>query len=190
MSTLGNVIWFLFGGLIWGLTMCFVGLLCCVTIIGIPFGLQCFKIAKLVFFPFGMEVRTKVTSGGGAVLGNVLWVLIVGLWSGIGMFFTGLLYCVTIIGIPFGLQYFKIAQLVIFPFGKEIVPKGMPYYNANQYNQYNQYNTYPNNSQGQRMSQQPNQLMYQQTGNQPMYQQPGQQYGNQPVQQPTMDKSI
>lgn len=133
MSTLGNVLWFIFGGLIWGCALCITGLLCCITVIGIPFGLQCFKIATLVFFPFGKEIRNKSTSvGGGTVIGNVIWVILVGLWSGIGMFFTGLFLCITIIGIPFGLQYFKIAGFVLFPFGKETVSKEVPNYSHNQ----------------------------------------------------------
>lgn len=117
MKLIGNIIWFLFGGLETAIVLFLYGLLCCVTIIGIPVGLQLFKMAKLMLAPFG-----KVVSGnfGAHPILNVIWFLFGGLWSAISFFFLGLGYCITIIGIPFGLQWFKMAKLILFPFGAKI----------------------------------------------------------------------
>ena len=119
MGCLGNVIWFVCGGLISGLSWCLAGCLWCITIIGIPVGLQCFKLASLSFFPFGKEV----TYGGGAgsFILNMIWLLVSGLPLALEHLFWGLLLCVTVIGIPFGLQQFKLAKLALMPFGAEIV---------------------------------------------------------------------
>ena len=119
MSCLGNLIWFLVGGVWQGLSWLFAGLLWCITIVGIPIGLQCFKFASLAFFPFGKEVRY----GGGAVstIVNIIWLLISGIPLAITAVLDGLLLCITIIGIPFGLQCFKMAKLALMPFGAEIV---------------------------------------------------------------------
>jgi uncharacterized membrane protein YccF (DUF307 family) len=102
-----------------GLSWLLLGLLWCVSIVGIPVGLQCFKFAQLAFFPFGKEVRF----GGGAVslILNVLWLIFGGLALAAEAAVIGLLFCVTIIGIPFGLQCFKIAKLALLPFGADIV---------------------------------------------------------------------
>ncbi|MDO4155905.1 MAG: YccF domain-containing protein [Oscillospiraceae bacterium] len=119
MSCLGNLIWFLVGGLWQGLSWLLAGLLWCITIVGIPIGLQCFKFASLAFFPFGKEVRY----GGGAVstIVNIIWLLISGIPLAIAAVLDGLLLCITIIGIPFGLQCFKMAKLALMPFGAEVV---------------------------------------------------------------------
>ncbi|MCI1965206.1 MAG: YccF domain-containing protein [Oscillospiraceae bacterium] len=119
MGCFGNVIWFVFGGCVMGLSWLLLGLLWCVSIVGIPVGLQCFKFAQLAFFPFGKEVRF----GGGAVslILNVLWLIFGGLALAAEAAVIGLLFCVTIIGIPFGLQCFKIAKLALLPFGADIV---------------------------------------------------------------------
>lgn len=118
MSCLGNVIWFVFGGFISGLLWIIAGVLCCITVVGIPIGLQCFKFAGLAFFPFGKEVEF----GGGAVKGiaNIIWLICLGWEMALTNALIGCVYCVTIIGIPFGLQFFKIAKLSLFPFGAEI----------------------------------------------------------------------
>lgn len=118
MKFLGNLVWFLFGGLWMGLGWTLVGLLWCVTIVGIPVGLQCFKFASLAFFPFGK----MVLYGGGApsVLMNILWLLFGGLPLAVSSAIHGLIFCVTIVGIPFGLQCFKMARLVLAPFGADV----------------------------------------------------------------------
>ena len=119
MKTLGNILWFLFGGLISGLSWCVAGLLWCITIIGIPVGVQCFKFAGLAFWPFGKEV---VYSGGvGSLLLNIIWIIISGIPLALEHVCWGLLLCVTIVGIPFGLQHFKMAKLALMPFGAKVV---------------------------------------------------------------------
>lgn len=119
MEVLGNIIWFLFGGIFSGLAWIFVGCLWCITILGIPIGLQCFKLAGLAFFPFGKEIRY----GGGTVslIANILWLIFSGIELAIGYVILGCLFCVTIIGIPFGIQHFKLAKLSLMPFGAEVV---------------------------------------------------------------------
>lgn len=118
MTFLGNVLWIIFGGLESCLSWLLAGLLCCLTIVGIPFGMQCFKIAQLSLFPFGKEVIRN----GGAVsfLANLLW-LIFGIPLALFHLIWGVLLCITIIGIPFGLQFFKLAGLSLCPFGAEIL---------------------------------------------------------------------
>lgn len=119
MSTLGNIIWFLLGGLIAGMCWLIAGLLCCITIIGIPLGIQCFKFVELSFFPFGKDIQFN--SGTVSVLINILWLLIFGFEMAMIFAVIGLLFCITIIGIPFGLQMFKFAKLALMPFGAQIV---------------------------------------------------------------------
>lgn len=119
MRFLGNLLWFVFGGFVSGLAWVLSGLVWCLTIIGIPYGRQCFKFASLSFSPFGKDVLY----GGGAVstLANILWLLFFGIWMALGNLGLGALWCLTIIGIPFGKQFFKIAKLSLSPFGAQIV---------------------------------------------------------------------
>ena len=119
MKTIGNIFWLIFGGIFSGLAWIIVGMIWCVTIIGIPVGTQCFKLAAMSFWPFGREVVYE----GGAVsfLVNILWFFFGGLAMALMNFLFGLLWCVTIIGIPFGLQFFKLAKLSLAPFGAVIV---------------------------------------------------------------------
>ena len=119
MGCLGNFLWFIFGGFISGLSWICAGLLWCISIVGIPLGIQCFKFATLSFFPFGKEVIYG--GGAGSFLLNILWLIISGLPLAIGHLVLGCLLCITIIGIPFGLQMFKIAKLSLMPFGAEII---------------------------------------------------------------------
>ena len=118
MGCLGNLIWFLFGSFIGGLSWILAGCLWCVTIVGIPVGMQCFKIAGLTFFPFGKEV----VYGGGAMsfLVNMAWLILSGLPLAAEHLLFGCIFCLTIIGIPFGLQHFKLAKLALMPFGTTI----------------------------------------------------------------------
>lgn len=118
MGCLGNAVWFLAGGLLMGLSWMLVGLLWCVTIVGIPVGVQCFKLAELAFLPFGRDV--VYGGGAGSFLLNILWILFGGLALAAEAAAVGLLCCVTIVGIPFGLQCFKIAKLALMPFGAMI----------------------------------------------------------------------
>ena len=119
MGCLGNIIWILCGGLITALGWAIAGLLCCITIIGIPIGVQCFKIAELVLAPFGKDVEIG-NFGAGGLLANILWIVFLGWELCIGHLTSGLILCVTIIGIPFGLQHFKLAKLALVPFGAKI----------------------------------------------------------------------
>jgi len=119
MSLLGNILWLIFGGFICGLAWLLAGVIFCITVIGIPFGLQCFKIAGLAFCPFGRDV--VYGGGAGSFIVNVIWLIFFGVWMAIGDLIAGLILCVTIIGIPFGLQFFKLAKLSLMPFGARIV---------------------------------------------------------------------
>ena len=118
MGCLGNILWFLLGGMWQGLAWCLAGALWCITVVGIPIGLQCFKFAWLSFFPFG----TEVGYGGGAasLLLNLVWLLVSGIPLALAAALNGLLLCVTVLGIPFGLQCFKLAKLALMPFGASV----------------------------------------------------------------------
>ena len=121
MGFLGNILWFILGGFLSGLAWIIAGLLWCITIVDIPIGIQCFKLSGLSFFPFGKEVRND----GGTVsfIVNILWIIFSGLELAIGNLIIGCLLCITIVGIPFGLQFFKIAKLALMPFGAVVVRK-------------------------------------------------------------------
>jgi uncharacterized membrane protein YccF (DUF307 family) len=114
MKTLGNIIWFVFVGLWSGLAWLGLGLLWCITIIGIPFGLQAIKIASLAVFPFGKTVNSNF---GKHPIANILWILLGGLGVAVGYLIAAVILCITIIGIPFGKQCFKMMTLAIAPFG-------------------------------------------------------------------------
>jgi uncharacterized membrane protein YccF (DUF307 family) len=118
MGCLGNIIWFVFGGFFSGLSWLLAGCLWCITIVGIPIGLQCFKFAGLSFFPFGKEV--VYGGGAGSLILNIIWLLLTGIPMAIASAILGVIFCITIIGIPFGLQHFKIAKLALMPFGATI----------------------------------------------------------------------
>ena len=115
MRILGNILWIIFGGLISALGWILAGCLWCITILGIPIGLQCFKLSSISFNPFGKEIKYE----GGAVsfLVNILWFLFSGLELALGNFLIGCILCLTIIGVPWGKQFFKIAKLALAPFG-------------------------------------------------------------------------
>ena len=119
MSCLANILWFVLGGFFMGLGWLVAGLLWCITIIGIPWGVQCFKFAKLSFFPFGKDVQFN--GGAGSMILNIIWLVISGLPLAVDCVICGLIYCVTIIGIPFGKQCFKLAKLALMPFGATII---------------------------------------------------------------------
>ncbi len=119
MGCLCNLLWFLFGGFWQGLGWGIAGVLWSITIIGIPIGRQCFKFASLAFFPFGKEVQYG--GGAGSAILNVFWLLISGIPLAIAAAINGILLCCTIIGIPFGMQCFKMAKLALFPFGARVI---------------------------------------------------------------------
>lgn len=117
-----NVLWLIFGGLLTAIEYVIASLLLMLTIVGIPFGMQTLKLAGLALWPFGKEVRSGVRSNGCLYLVmNVLWIFLGGIWICLSHLFFGLLLCITIIGIPFGIQHFKLATVALTPFGKDIV---------------------------------------------------------------------
>lgn len=121
-NLLGNIIWLLFGGLISALGYFFGGIVLCLTIIGIPFGLQCFKIGLIVLAPFGTRVESDGSSAGCLTLiFNIIWLLCGGLWTAITHIVFGILLYISIIGIPFGRQHFKLVEISMMPFGKRVV---------------------------------------------------------------------
>ena len=126
MNFLGNLIWLIFGGLVGAISWFLAGCLWCITIIGIPVGLQCFKIAGLSLWPFGKQV--VYSSSSMSLIVNIIWLIVSGLPLAIGHFISGLLLCITIIGIPFGRQSFKLAQLALMPFGARVVSSNNYYY--------------------------------------------------------------
>lgn len=119
MNFLGNLIWLLLGGLVQGIGWFLAGVIWCITIIGIPIGLQCFKFASISFTPFGKDIHYG--GGAGSFLLNIIWLIITGIPMAIVSVISGVLMCLTIIGIPFGLQSFKMAKLALMPFGAEVV---------------------------------------------------------------------
>lgn len=122
MKLLGNIIWILFGGLFIALYYFMFGLLLCLTVVGIPFGLQLMKMAGFALWPFGHEVQAgPQDSGCLSVFMNILWIIFGGIEIALTHLGLGVVFCVTIIGIPFGLQHFKMALLALVPFGKIIV---------------------------------------------------------------------
>ena len=122
MSCLGNIIWLIFGGLEIALEYFVAGVLLMFTIIGIPFGLQSMKLGVLALWPFGSKVQEKEQQMGCVNLFlNIIWVFFAGIWICLTHIFFGLLFCITIIGIPFGRMHFRLAGLALFPFGKEVV---------------------------------------------------------------------
>ncbi|TOQ24008.1 YccF domain-containing protein [Vibrio parahaemolyticus] len=129
MITLGNIIWFLFGGVFMGLLWWLFGILAFISIIGIPWGRACFVMGNFSFFPFGKEAVSRdeltnemdIGTSPLGVIGNVLWFVFAGLWLAIGHVLSAAACFVTIIGIPFALQHLKLAVISLAPIGKTVV---------------------------------------------------------------------
>lgn len=119
MNLIMNLLWDVLGGIVGAILWCIFGALWCITIIGIPFGIMCFKMAGLVIWPFGKEFvyDNKPLS----IIFDILWILLTGAELAIFHFVLGLVFCVTIIGIPFGIQHFKIGMQALLPFGTHYV---------------------------------------------------------------------
>ncbi|MGT2911276.1 YccF domain-containing protein [Streptococcus cameli] len=120
MKTIGNIIWFILAGLWSWIAWSMVGLLLCLSIVGIPFGMQCFKIANFGLFPFGRTIDNSTASGCGSLLLNIIWILLVGWELALMHLFSALLLCISIVGIPFAPQCIKLAMLSLMPFGARI----------------------------------------------------------------------
>jgi len=124
MKSIANLLWLLFGGIFIAIEYIVASIPFFISIIGIPFGLQALKLGMLALWPFGSEVRSmQGASGCLSTFLNIIWIFIGGLWICLTHLLFGILFCITIIGIPFGMQHFKLAGLALTPFGKEIVSK-------------------------------------------------------------------
>ncbi len=121
MNLLMNILWLLLGGLVVALEYMLSSLLLMITIVGIPFGIQTFKLGLLALFPFGKKIVNQESEAGClSTVMNLIWILIGGIWIALTHLITGVVLCITIIGIPFGMQHFKMASLALTPFGKTI----------------------------------------------------------------------
>lgn len=126
MRVVLNLLWLVFSGVWFFLAYVVAGIVMCIFIITIPFGVASFRLAVYVLWPFGRTVVRRPTAGAASTIGNVLWFVLIGLWMAIAHLISGLLLCLTIIGIPLGLGNFKLAAVAIAPLGKEIVPTNDP----------------------------------------------------------------
>jgi uncharacterized membrane protein YccF (DUF307 family) len=130
MALLLNNLWFVLGGLLMGLAWWLVGLICALTIVGIPWARACFVIGNFSFWPFGQEAvsrqelsgRADIGTGPLGLVGNVIWFVVAGWWLAIGHLTSALACFVTIIGIPFGIQHIKLALIALAPIGLQVVP--------------------------------------------------------------------
>jgi uncharacterized membrane protein YccF (DUF307 family) len=121
MNLIGNIIWLLFGGIAIFFEYLIAGVVMCLTIIGIPWGLQCFKLAFLSLIPFGKKIRiTDGNPGCLSTLMNIIWFFIGGIWIALTHLGFGVLLAITIIGLPFAKQHFKLMSLALTPFGREV----------------------------------------------------------------------
>ncbi|ASK53827.1 MULTISPECIES: YccF domain-containing protein [Vibrio] len=130
LRTLGNIIWFLCGGIVMGLAWWLFGVLAFISIIGIPWGRACFVMGNFSFWPFGYEAisrdeltdQTDIGTSGFGVLGNIIWFILAGFWLAVGHILSAVACFITIIGIPFALQHLKLAVISLAPIGKTVVP--------------------------------------------------------------------
>ena len=131
MSAIGNFLWFVLGGFFMGLGWWLAGLICAITIVGLPWARACFVIGQFSFLPFGKEAisrnllsgQSDVGTGALGTVGNILWFLFAGIWLAIGHICLAVGSFITLIGIPFGIQHLKLAGLALAPIGKTIVSK-------------------------------------------------------------------
>ncbi len=131
MSAIGNLLWFIFGGFFMGMGWWLAGLLCALTIVGLPWAKACFVIGQFAFLPFGKEAVSReemsgspdIGTGGLGTIGNILWFIFAGIWLAFGHIVSALCCFVTIIGIPFGWQHLKLAGIALAPIGQTIVSK-------------------------------------------------------------------
>ena len=126
MRTVGNILWFVLAGLWLAIGYVLAGLLAFVLIVTIPFGIASFRLAGFAAFPFGRTTVPAPGAGLASALGNLLWFLFAGWWLALVHVIAGIAYCVTIIGIPFGIALFKLALVGLFPLGKRVVPTDLP----------------------------------------------------------------
>jgi len=124
MNLIGNLIWLIFGGLVIAIEYFVGSIFLILTIVGIPFGIQTLKMALLALWPFGRDTRVHERASGCLyILMNIIWLLTGGLWIAVTHAIFGAILCITIIGIPFGLQHFKLTAIALSPFGRDIIVK-------------------------------------------------------------------
>lgn len=127
MRLLLNVIWLVLCGFWMAVGYVAAGIVCCILIITIPFGLASFRIASFALWPFGRQVVDRPDAGVASAIGNLIWIIVAGLWLAIGHVITGIALCLTIVGIPLALANFKMIPVSLMPLGKVIVPVDDPY---------------------------------------------------------------
>lgn len=120
LSLIGNIIWIIFGGLFEAIGWVIAGIILSITIIGIPFGLQCFKIAGVQLAPFGKEI-VNINNNGTNLIMNIIWIIFFGWEIALMNLISALIFAITIIGLPFAKQNLKLAKVSLFPFGKEVI---------------------------------------------------------------------
>jgi uncharacterized membrane protein YccF (DUF307 family) len=122
MTTLLNVIWLVLAGIWLAIGYCIAGIIACILIVTIPFGIASFRIANYVLWPFGRTIVPKPTAGVMSTIGNIIWFVVAGWWLALEHLITGIALCLTIIGIPLGIACFKLIPVSLVPLGKDIVP--------------------------------------------------------------------
>lgn len=122
MRLLLNVIWLVLAGFWMAVAYVLAGIVCCVLIVTIPFGIASFRIANYALWPFGRTLVDRRDAGVASLIGNIVWIIFAGWWLALGHIVTGIALCVTIIGIPLGLANFKLIPVSLVPLGREIVP--------------------------------------------------------------------
>ena len=127
MRAILNIIWLVFCGIWMAIAYFFAGLICFILIITIPFGIASLRIGRFALWPFGKTILQRGDAGAASLIGNVLWIVLCGWWLALGHLVTGLLLCLTIIGIPLGLASFKIIPITLLPLGVRIVPTDQPF---------------------------------------------------------------
>ncbi|MCE4943721.1 MULTISPECIES: YccF domain-containing protein [Streptomyces] len=127
MKFILNILWLVLCGFWMALGYVLAGVICCILIVTIPFGIASFRIAGYALWPFGRTTVERRDAGAGSVLGNIVWIVFAGWWLALGHVITGLALCVTIIGIPFGIANFKMIPISLVPLGREIVPTDQPF---------------------------------------------------------------
>lgn len=126
MTLILNVIWLVFAGLWLALAYVLVGVVCCALIVTIPFGIAAFRIANFTLWPFGRVLVRRAEAGTASTVGNIIWLVIAGWWLALSHLTTGVVQCLTIVGIPLGLANFKLVAVSLTPLGRQIVPADDP----------------------------------------------------------------
>jgi uncharacterized membrane protein YccF (DUF307 family) len=127
LRTLLNVVWLIFSGLWMALGYAVAGLICVIFVVTIPWAFACFRIARYALWPFGNTIVQRSDTGIASGIGNVIWLIFAGIWITIAHIAAGIAFCVTVVGIPFGLAHFKMVPISLMPLGSEIVPSATAY---------------------------------------------------------------